>query len=73
MAITLAYNFIPISVASSLSFERVELEGIEPSSKQGRPVLSTRLSQPSVFERKQDLGHQSAPYPLNLTYNARPL
>ncbi len=23
----------------------VELEGIEPSSKQGRPVLSTRLSQ----------------------------
>ena len=25
----------------------VELEGIEPSSKQGRPVLSTRLFQPS--------------------------
>ncbi len=24
----------------------VELEGIEPSSKQGTPVLSTRLSQP---------------------------
>ena len=24
----------------------VELEGIEPSSKQGRPVLSTRLFQP---------------------------
>lgn len=49
----------------------VELEGIEPSSKQGRPVLSTRLSQPSVFECRQDLGHQSAPYPLNLIRNAR--
>ena len=50
----------------------VELEGIEPSSKQGRPVLSTRLSQPSVFECRQDLGHQPAPYPLNLIRNARP-
>ncbi len=44
----------------------MELEGIEPSSKQGRPVLSTRLSQPSVFECGQDLGHQSAPYPHEL-------
>ena len=45
-------------------FTFVELEGIEPSSKQGNPVLSTRLSQPLVFECRQDLGHQPTPYPL---------
>ena len=28
----------------------VELEGVEPSSKQGNHTLSTRLFQPSVFE-----------------------
>ena len=42
----------------------VELEGIEPSSKQGHPVLSTRLSQTEVFECWQDLGHRPTPYPL---------
>ena len=39
----------------------VELEGIEPSSKQGSPVLSTRLFQPLVFEQQQDLDHQLLP------------
>jgi len=39
----------------------VELEGIEPSSKQGRPVLSTRLFQPLFFVQQQDLDHQSLP------------
>ena len=33
-------------VKSSEGETIVELEGIEPSSKQGRPVLSTRLSRP---------------------------
>jgi len=44
----------------------VELEGIEPSSKQGNHTLSTRLSRPSIFERKQDPGHPLAPYPLKV-------
>ena len=39
----------------------VELEGVEPSSKQGNHTLSTRLFQTSVFERRQDLDHQSTP------------
>ena len=39
----------------------VELEGVEPSSKQGNHTLSTRLFQPSVFERQQDLDHQLTP------------
>ena len=43
---------------------RVELEGIEPSSKQGHPMLSTRLFQTWVFEHGQDLDHQPMPYPL---------
>ena len=45
---------------SSFSGE-VELEGVEPSSKQGNHTLSTRLFQTSVFECRQDLDHQSAP------------
>ena len=40
----------------------VELEGIEPSSKRGNHKLSTCLSLPSVFERRQDQSHQPAPY-----------
>ena len=43
----------------------VELEGVEPSSKQGNHTLSTCLFQPLVFERRQDLDHQSSPYPLS--------
>ncbi len=39
----------------------VELEGVEPSSKQGNHTLSTRLFQPSVFEHQQDLDHQLTP------------
>ena len=39
----------------------VELEGVEPSSKQGNHTLSTRLFQTSVFECRQDLDHQSTP------------
>ena len=42
----------------------VELEGIEPSSKRGNHMLSTCLSLPSVFVRKQDQSHQLTPYPL---------
>ena len=45
---------------------RVELEGFEPSSKQGNHTLSTCLFQPSVFELRQDLDHQLQPYPLKL-------
>ena len=39
----------------------VELEGVEPSSKQGNHTLSTRLFQPLVFVRQQDLDHQLTP------------
>ena len=39
----------------------VDLEGVEPSSAQGNHTLSTRLFQPSVFERQQDLDHQLTP------------
>ena len=39
----------------------VELEGVEPSSKQGSHMLSTCLSLPSVFVRRQDQSHQPAP------------
>ena len=44
----------------------VELEGVEPSSKQGNHTLSTCLFQPLVFVRRQDLDHQPSPYPLKL-------
>ena len=44
--------------------KKVELEGIEPSSKRGNHMLSTCLSLPSVFVCKQDQSHQLAPYPL---------
>ena len=40
----------------------VELEGIEPSSKQGNHTLSTRLFRPSVFVLRQDPDHQLQPY-----------
>jgi len=40
----------------------VELEGIEPSSKQGNHTLSTRLFRPSVFVLRQDPDHQPQPY-----------
>ena len=49
-----------------VELEGVELEGIEPSSKRGNHKLSTCLSLPSVFERRQDQSHQPAPYPLKL-------
>lgn len=42
----------------------VELEGFEPSSKQGDHPLSTCLFRPSVFVRKQDPDHPFTPYPL---------
>ena len=41
----------------------VELEGVEPSSKQGNHMLSTRLVIGKVFERRQDRDRQPAPYP----------
>ena len=42
----------------------VELEGVEPSSKQGNHTFSTRLFQPLIFVLRQDLDHQPQPYPL---------
>ncbi len=47
---------------SAASVLTVELEGIEPSSKRGNHKLSTCLSLPSVFVRRQDQSHQPAPY-----------
>ena len=42
----------------------VELEGVEPSSKQGNNMLSTRLVIGGVFEHRQDRDCQPEPYPL---------
>ena len=42
----------------------VEMEGIEPSSKQGSHTPSTCLFLPSVFVMQQDQDHQLHPYPL---------
>ena len=42
----------------------VEMEGLEPSSKQGSHTLSTCLFLPSVFVAQQDQDHQLHPYPL---------
>ena len=39
----------------------VDLEGVEPSSKQGSHMLSTCLSLPSVFVHKQDQSHPLIP------------
>ena len=50
----------------TFAFVRVELVGFEPTSKQGNHMLSTCLFQPSVFVLRQDLDHQSQPYPLKL-------
>ena len=52
--------------ASELFKVTVELEGVEPSSKQGNHTLSTCLFQPSIFVHQQDLDHQLMPYPLKL-------
>ena len=41
----------------------VEMEGIEPSSKQGSHTLSTCLFLPSFFVMQQDQDHQLHPYP----------
>lgn len=49
---------------------QVELEGVEPSSKQGNHTLSTCLFQPSVFVLRQDPDHQSQPYPLKFHHTA---
>ena len=39
----------------------VELEGVEPSSKQGSHMLSTCLSLPPIFVCKQDQSHPLTP------------
>lgn len=57
---------LPHNGESPVDPMKVELVGFEPTSAQGNHVLSTRLSQPLVFERRQDLGHQSSPYPLKI-------
>ena len=53
----------PLTCSDFLNY-RVELVGFEPTSKQGNHMLSTCLFQPSVFVLRQDLDHQSQPYPL---------
>ena len=50
----------------NLWMELVELEGVEPSSKQGNHTLSTCLFLTSVFVLQQDQDHQLQPYPLKL-------
>ena len=50
--------FIIVKVRTSVE---VELEGIEPSSKQGHPMLSTRLFRTSIVGKRQDPDHQSQP------------
>lgn len=40
---------------------KVELEGFEPSSKQGIDMLSTCLSSPSIVGSGQDRSHQPEP------------
>ena len=42
----------------------VELEGVEPSSKQGNHTLSTCLFLTLVFVLQQDQDHQLPSYPL---------
>ena len=42
----------------------VELEGVEPSSKQGNHMLSTRLVIGGIFVHWQDRDRQPVPYPL---------
>ena len=49
----------------------VEMEGIEPSSKQGSHTLSTCLFLPLVFVMQQDQDHQLHPYPLKTSLAAR--
>ncbi len=49
----------------------VELEGFEPSSKQGNHKLSTCLSLTSVFVQRQNQSHQPLPYPLKFSSTAR--
>ena len=51
---------------AAFCFDRVELVGFEPTSKQGNHTLSTRLFWPSVFVLQQDPDHQLQPYPLKL-------
>ena len=53
----------PLDISGSL-INGVELEGFEPSSKQGNHTLSTCLFRTSVFELRQDPDHQPQPYPL---------
>ena len=47
-----------------MRFLLVELEGVEPSSKQGNNMLSTRLVIGKIFVHKQDRDRRLAPYPL---------
>ena len=49
----------------------VEMEGIEPSSKQGSHTLSTCLFLSLVFVMQQDQDHQLHPYPLKVSSAAR--
>ena len=47
--------------SNKLTAQNVDLEGVEPSSKQGSHMLSTCLSLPSVFVHKQDQSHPLMP------------
>ena len=46
---------------------KVELEGVEPSSKQGNNMLSTRLVIGGIFVHRQDRDRQHVPYPLGMS------
>ena len=54
-----------------VSIVKVDLEGIEPSSKRGNHTLSTCLSSPSIFVDKQDRSHQPVPYPLKVSQESQ--
>lgn len=58
--------FFRLLFAGICMTRKVELEGVEPSSKQGNHTLSTCLFRTSFFELRQDPDHQLQPYPLKL-------
>ena len=53
--------FSGLIIIVDLEGVEVDLEGVEPSSKQGSHMLSTCLSLPSVFVHKQDQSHPLIP------------
>ena len=62
--LTIPLRYTESSGCNAAAALGVELEGVEPSSKQGNHMLSTRLVIGRVFEHRQDRDRQPAPYPL---------